>query len=1714
MSNQFYKYVSEILVDYFADYNPSNGDRYYLQLDNHDEVLHLVESLLNSSFAHPFTFKHSLGEEYKTFYIELKGLKLVIAYTSPEVKPDFLVTLRNQVGEQEGSWNNTALLSIVSEQLDSIQGGSSDLQKEGMPLHPNSLFKRLKNEIENSVLSKNEQIILMDNLKHLMEDHALLQVTLLDFEDIFSVLSKGSLEDKDYNSFGLFKDEDISSYTGSKLKDRLARNRELFDYVKKAHDFGSLEDDLDKQFTSRGIQELKNENWNEVPFQNVLRSAEEKINETKNTKVTLKDLHVVEKLVYWDKPASDTAAGRRKKHMVIFNPSKKEEIEVNISYEIIGGENKSLSKDYFTISKSVLVSLEVKRLSASIKINALKDSPTFVRVNYKHEGKASLGNEFHIAVLPFEESIINEIKTRYSVNVKKQCLELESDVDELIFGQGIGYEEIDISQSNENFKLPLDTKVKITPQADAFDENDCLIFNIEYEGCFFPILMKNNLPESVPITAMRLWRMKRELGKSFQKDKNRLLIGNREYYIHSEYKQFLEWEEFWVQEGVYAATLDAEEILPERIELDEDLREAYSRYIQYFRIHKTTPTLAFIDENYKERALVYIKQYLHQIKLFEEGKAPGSKGRNLLQLGMLKSGKDIYLTPFHPLVIVYQLLITEELRNEEIDSSILNRLKPDALLPFLYHNKDQLYKPDNQSAALEWIIYKPVKEVTVSDASQYLGKVVQDKINQFEEHFDFLFINESKAPLKLNVVNITNDKEVLVGIVNWLIKRINKEGYEQVKPVEVTIYQEKIQQSAFDQFSRLEDSDSIKEYLNGVSFKSTKYDENDLIRFIRENLFYYKQKITKEYKYAHISFYKMQSQENYAIQKMSDMKTGISLSGLVTTVPSMKGEEDFRSGFGIKGAEIQSSLLLETAYYTNELAANMKNDGSDTYLKGVSIVSRTVNEDEETLEKIFKSSYWITFIDPSVDLSFFQNYNQNLVVIHYNDQYTSSSRYDAITVTDKSEQFNHVIKEYLNSKGVESDQESVNNTIQAFNTFNGEWLLRIVGSKGHFTREKLSIISAIKYSLSYFEHRNILWVPVSLEEILRVAGAVHLNRKDGIFTAKNLNVKGSHSDDLLLIGMERSDEGLKLHYYPVEVKIGINSAQVFEKARTQIKNTRKLFDSYLQKNINGTTSFQNIFYRNFFAQLFISNATRLEQGGFWSEKNYSLTDGEVQCLLNDNYEVSTELKTLVGEGAILSFQKDAYHRTAALEDNVMLLNLTEEDGFRGITEPIQHLVDRIKEGKTDFEKEKLLDFNYKFKREHEHKNVAEPPDESGYNIGSKTPNKTGETEEAASLKLTSKPPKLEDIRILIGKAENSTKDIYWEYGNKGLANRHLLISGKSGQGKTYFMQCLLLEKAKNGLSSIVIDYTEGFLPNQLETEFTEALGDNLKQQIVYTDKFPINPFKKNERDIGGLTLPESETDVAERIKSVFSSVYSTLGIQQLNAIYEATLAGVQKYGESMDLEKLKVELEEDGSSYAKTALSQIRSLIDRNPFEPLNPLDWNEIINAKGTVFVIQLTGYPRDVQLMITEFILWDLWSYSVRNGNKNIPMPVVMDEAQNLDHTEKSPSARVLTEGRKFGWSAWYATQFLKSQLDADELARLQNASQKIYFSPPEQEISTIASSLAQNPTEKKEWENKLSNLKKGQCIVHGPTLDQKGELTKPIVTIVNITALHERK
>lgn len=374
------------------------------------------------------------------------------------------------------------------------------------------------------------------------------------------------------------------------------------------------------------------------------------------------------------------------------------------------------------------------------------------------------------------------------------------------------------------------------------------------------------------------------------------------------------------------------------------------------------------------------------------------------------------------------------------------------------------------------------------------------------------------------------------------------------------------------------------------------------------------------------------------------------------------------------------------------------------------------------------------------------------------------------------------------------------------------------------------------------------------------------------------------------------------------------------------------------------------------------------------------------------------------------------------------------------------------------------------------------------------------------------PKGVEDVRLLIGADIRTGEKFYWEFGNKSLNNRHLLINGNSGCGKTYCIQALLMEAALQGVSSVVFDYTGGFTNSKLDPVFKEALGEKVKQRIVKLSKIPVNPFEKNEIQIDDdIFVPEEDADVADKIAEIFKAVYD-LGDQQKSAVYTAVLNGLKTHGNNMSFPAMVEELENLGTNYAKTVISKIQAFTDFNPFASDDTFSWSEIRDSEGTVYVFQLTGYGRDIQVLLTELLLWDIWNFCVKNGDETKPFILVMDEAQNLSHGDKSPSAKILTEGRKFGISGWYATQFMKPQLSDDEIQRLQQAGQKLYFCPPDDGVTTVAKNIDITTQGAKDWADRLKKLKKGECVTCG-NMVRNGVWSKYEPRIVKVTSLQDR-
>ncbi|MCP4401945.1 MAG: ATP-binding protein [bacterium] len=366
-------------------------------------------------------------------------------------------------------------------------------------------------------------------------------------------------------------------------------------------------------------------------------------------------------------------------------------------------------------------------------------------------------------------------------------------------------------------------------------------------------------------------------------------------------------------------------------------------------------------------------------------------------------------------------------------------------------------------------------------------------------------------------------------------------------------------------------------------------------------------------------------------------------------------------------------------------------------------------------------------------------------------------------------------------------------------------------------------------------------------------------------------------------------------------------------------------------------------------------------------------------------------------------------------------------------------------------------------------------------------------------------------RIFLGQTKEG-RDIFWEYGHPGLTNRHLLIFGKSGSGKTYAIQALLMELAKQKQNAAIIDYTSGFLPNHLETEFRDSVKP--QTHLVRQKPLPLNPFRQQQQVIEGFDpIPEDPYAVGTRVTSVFTSVYSTIGEQQKAALIKAIEDGLVQYGPSFNFENLLEMLEEEGNTGLSLA-NKINPLVRAKIFAAGGEQTWQAMFQApKHRVNIMQLAGVAREIARMATEFILWDLYDFATNHGNKNRPLPMVLDEIQNLDHRLSSPLAKILTEGRKFGLSMILATQTL-SNLQSEERDRLFQASQKLFFKPAETEVREYAKILEHSTHERLEiWIKRLSSLGKGECYAFGPSANPATGTLEEKAFPIKITVLGER-
>jgi len=1617
MFEQSFKFIASVVHQYFTNVPPGAGDRFHLHVEREDEVKELNDALLKKGD------RRFGSQTWESRAISFEGGARLIIASSHNASESFLTRLRNHTASQKGPFEGKALLTVHNTSLDSIIKGAQSLNKEGSPLHITAFRLLLKDNLQKLNIHYSEKLALIakfDSFNTTIHED---QRSILSYYPYMNVIQNGEIKSDDWSTLGLFPDPEIVTITKKQdIEKRIEDNKAMFERVQKSHKYGDPGEDLVKEFIHAGVNELKNASWRKLEYGKVKKWQDDRSIATPPAYQEPREtLFPLDGLTFWERGEGDTTAAKRRRHIIIFNPNFADKVPHTLNFDQVVKQSAISIKG----QKNKFVAMREGK-NIVVTISECGKQAVIGTVTYNDEN-ASGKYDFNIAVLPFEPDQLNSHKSTYLIKGKRVRFNAD---DSIIFNDlGANLERCTLAADSE-ICLTSDTKIvaEITGDLDF----DTIKFDLVWAEARVPCELATDTSKPISISGIKIWKAKREEKRPFDyASENKLVFGNVDYFTNRKRTLlFLDIEQqiindfpnecYWTQHknGIESKLLN----------IDQELLNSYKDITRYYNKRGLLPSLTpFTDPELVGLMKAYVECFAGLLGNIKVGQPLSRQDHDLLKVGTVErnvSHQQICFTPLHPLNVAYQLHAQNVLSDEKIPEEILSCLSASDLLPYINGSsgEDDKLCPVLETELPEWTIYRPFSTIHRGWHNEYVHKLIAEKIFEYKSHFPYLFTGSTEAPVKINLINLGNCIDALNGVVRYFLKEIHdaKGDASKIHPLAIQIYDDESGVNKFEEFALYSDPQKITQDFE-FSLKTKFLDEYDVLKVIREKLDVYIRPRHEDPQYAHLTFFKFaQDSIQWTYHKIKSVKTGCSLDGLVNAVPSVFSNDEYITGFGSKYTIPGTpNWLLDFATKFNAFArvANTQHPFSPHEATFAALQ----NDEKKHLEKIYERSNWVTFIDPKVDLNFFKaNKNaKELIIIHYSDQYNNTSGYDAITVTKKSKQYRSIIREYLARKGVESEADSELKLINMFNAINGDWLLRLISSKrGHFSREKISILSAVNVMLAVLKHPDIVWVPLSLEEILRVSGGVGLKQKEGLFSVKNLGSYGAHSDDLLMAGVERRGEEVVVHLYPVEVKIGGDQTQ---KAKVQSLHTANVLKEHLCQG-----SFRAKFYRNFFAKLIVIAAEKMALYEIFSDNDVApITNVCRAQLLNDRFSINWDLVPQLGKASVLSFKTANISRKLHLEQDCFLVEMLESDGAACMLKSPDELQKQYNSSVTSVDSNLLLVNSYK--------QQCDPP------IPPKavTPLYPGPT------------PLSPGMKILFGHNVNDGMPIIWEPNNTNkVMHTNTGIIGTMGTGKTQFTKSLvtqLIWESKNNVNKtklgfLIFDYKGDYI----KEDFIQATG--AKRYDLH--RLPFNPLALT---VGDTVQPMLPLHTANAIKESISTAFG-LGVVQKQKLRDCIMDAYSSFGidkadknswtkAAPTIAQVCEEYLNSGDVKNDSLYAALDNLHQFEIFES-DPEQTVSLWSLLDDVVVINLAGYDKDIQNLVVAITLDQFYSQMQKAGHssidgdyREISKMVLVDEADNFLSQKFQSIRKILKEGREFGVGTILSTQFLNHFSTGDD-------------------------------------------------------------------------------
>lgn len=1662
MSRDFNWYLSERLIEYFRRINIQAGKKYFAKFDNEctrDEFYSVLKEFAAENKIDE-TFIYDKDNSYVTYVMKIFNTKILVAKEDKSVTLDFLTKFRNSVGPGR-EYEDYALLLIISSDLDSIIDGTESLHREGLPFYYALIIQDIERKIEDKSnnLSEIDKAIIRVELENKRNDRYGDRTSLELYKPILEMIDSGKIEQSQYKSFGMFYDSDLKYQEGANaFEKRIKENREWHEKIYDAIRNANVEETLSADLGDSLLEKLKKlskdsleDDWSDnFDFKTIKKSIEEKKNR-ENININNINLEFISQ-VFCDEDSGfyrikkyNKDVKKKKEDWIVFNEDSYEQLTINISL------SEKLKKDAVKTKNGDKISFICNGTSVKGELDLSNKNGAFSKIIIEDQISHS-SIEINLCVINCPKECFDMFISKITnIDVKKKAFYIVTD-DNLKFNINkesgpsveISNKMIYTIEKDKSLELQLTNTAK---------EVDDLEFILRVNNFDIRIFVEQSQGKSQIIDGVTLFKHKLEKIWYAYDNYNKVIFNQSEYKLDEKLKAVLDYEKYIINNDAVLCSIKNNKIEKIDSEIPSDVLLSYNAIINYYKTNNTLPSLCPINKEIYSLFVNYIETINNCVDYLEDNKPiTNNNAKNIYLIGACinKLEDVILLSPLHPINIAHQIALYKEKIDKGLKKENVRKLNSRYAFPYFYYNSETLYKVlDNNDTLIEWKKYVRDQDLSKNGDYYFVNGLIINKIDLFTKHFSCIFNDINNKILKINLVNMGDCSEAFNGIIRYFFKNYDDDS---AKDIIVTIYNDGYCKNDFEILSN---ESQFRAYLKSVKEKS-KVNLNEIMAYIKSKLSFYVKSINDSiFEYAHLTFYEMSSGVTPGNNNMNDIESGVSLNSVLTGITSAFIGNSYRTSFGAK--DLKSDLSSTLYKNLNSLALFSRR--SDPFNRNQCISTEVKNEKADLLKKVYKSSHWVTFIDPKVDLSYFvDNQNdENLTIIHYSDQYTTSTGYDAITVTNKTKQYIELIREHMQQHKLYLSDEDANKVINTFNAVNGNWLLKLMSSNVKYEKEKISLISAVKLAMAKFEYENVIWVPLAMEEILRVTGANKLSTKQGLLATKNLeSTNGCKSDDLLMIGVDYSNiDKLKVYLHPIEVKIGEQSYiySSKEKAKKQIESVKKnIYDKSLKDEDDPMTLKR--MRRNYLMQLLIIAAQKFKLYNIWNGQDWNkLTTGPIrEKLLNEDYELNFDLDKKFGIGSVFQFANiDGDNNIKQCKDSeCSIIQSTVKYALQLLNKDIDEIKDE-----NNFEKllsiDEMIDASEEVNEVVENSNdCVEKVEDDVYN------NKSLIAVEDNKLTVEETPLIATNdaigIKIEFGERLNGTKYFWYPNDTNRIMHPNTGIIGTMGTGKTQFTKSLITQFYRESVNNVdgkdigilIFDYKGDY--NTQKKDFINAT--NAKVYQLY--KLPFNPLAISKN----IYKPMLPLHVANTFKETLSQACN-LGIKQETLLRDVimqayTEKGIDKanrdtwqneaptFKDVYEVYKNKPGIKED-------SLYSILSTIDEfEIFEP-NSKNTKSLYDLINGVTVIDLSGYDTQIQNIVVAITLDLFYSQMQSNGHSKIAgnlrqlsKLILVDEADNFLSQGFKSIKKIMKEGREYGVGTILSTQLLSHfSNDSDDFA-----------------------------------------------------------------------------